>query len=170
MKFYTRIKLEGISIVRFSHMANREFSSEGVNGDLLLTDPNESQNRNDMSLCIRGLGSFKLTAYNSRDNSGCLEYDDFVVGSTPEDRPQWFDYVKERIVETTAYEDYGPEQGLKVAESIVYGSAEARIRCEQSMWNRSGCVFKVKIVAKGNHTSFGDALRLHAQILSGEAN
>lgn len=113
MKFYARINLEGVNLIRFAHMASEEF--EGNDDDLLLTDPSESQNRDRMSLCIRGLGRFKLSDYNSKGSTGCLEYDDFVVGSTPEDRPQWFDHVKDRIVETTADNDYGSEQGLHVA-------------------------------------------------------
>lgn len=173
MKFYARIKLDGIGFVRFSHMADQEFKTRA--DDLLLTDPGEWQNRDSMSLCIRDLGEFKLTRIHwkkgadSKEGTGCLEYDDFVVGTTPDDRPLWFDRVKDRIVETTASNEYGHAQGLRVAESVAHGSAEARIRCEQSKYVRSGCVFKVMILAKGDGTSFGDAVRLHAMLLSGEA-
>ncbi len=167
MKFYVCINLKGINLVSYAGDAKKRFETPGNQDTLLLTDP--SAPHIDTELCTRDGSVIKLCHHNKKDLTADIEYDDFVVGANEDTRPPWFNILKDRIVATSASEDYGPEQRLRVAESLVCGTAWARIRCVQSQWNRSGCVFVVKIAAKGDHTSFEDAVRLHAQILSGEA-
>lgn len=168
MKLYVRINLTDINLVGYAGDAKKRFETPGNQDTVLLTDPS-SMPHIDAELCTRDGSVIKLCHHDKKNLTADIEYDDFVVGMNVEDRPPWFNILKDRIVATSGSEDYGPEQRLRVAESLVCGAAEARIRCVQSLWNRSGCVFVVKITAKGDHTSFEDALRLHAQILSGEA-
>lgn len=137
---------------------------------MVLKDPrlDDGSRRDAPELLFREGPSLELDSWNLEEAWGTLTFEDLYVGGTPEDRPWWFEVLKDRIVSTSGQQDYGPEQGLSVSESVTHKSAEARIRCQQSPSSRSGCVFTVLISSEGGPDSLGDALKLHSMILRGE--
>jgi hypothetical protein len=159
MRFYVSFRLAGIQKSADVAGADSIFCKYD-NVNVVRTD-------RESILCFRSGETIELHGVDLETDVGVLLYGDFTAGGTPNDRPFWFAELKDRILRIEGWEDYGAAQRLKVAEKVVHGTAEARIRCVRSVFNASEIVTTVKIVASGGPAAFGDALELHAKILAG---
>ena len=162
MIFHIDINVADLTRVDYSNQA-REAFSKSPNANLVLAcHPNYER-----SICLRtGLVYDDKTGKKGPGNVVTLNFDDFVPGLGPDAVPPWYEDLKDRIVATSAYQEYGPAQGIRVTERWVFGSAVARVRHQQASWGRNGeIVFVVKIVATGP-SSLKDALALHAELLA----
>ncbi len=162
MIFIIEINVADLPKVEYMSQASEAFKKSPGADLILACHPNYER-----SVCTR-------TGYAYRDQTNkcgpgdvvTFKFDDFKPGLGPDAVPPWYEYLKDRIVATTASVDYGPAQGIRVTERREFGSAVACVRHQQASWGSNGeLVFTVKIAATGP-SSLKDALALHAQLLA----
>ena len=146
MKFYVDINVKGLPTCVWGQ--NDDFKKLPLeNGDLLVTTGEGGVN----TICFRDGRRFQDVRERRGKHDTCtLVFDDFHPDITPDDDPDWYDELCDRILCVRAQESYGSAHGIQVRENYKYGCATAKIRHQQSDWGKNGeLVYFVKISAKG---------------------